>query len=271
MPKLPSEKFVASSLQRDVDPLDAAVVDEGVVANDNDCLLFERRLNDLADSRCRLDAISNDPHLLICDRCQATLNDFQAMLEATELLGVLHDDGGDEDALVLGGRATSLARLPADSARSQIAGWSTLLAVFFVIWGASAGVPKDMSLTDGVSPASVVGAQMEPSEFLNGFSLAELSGYPSDLANHLVSVNPLVQGAPASCQPFFEMPTGRLLAAGLPAVDLASFDIRQLNHIGRYWQHASRLPGIEPWQHSVNFAIGWFSQRALPNGNPQCG
>ena len=273
MPKLPSKEFAATSLQRDVDSLDA--VDEGDMADDNDCLLFERRLNDWADSRCRVDAISNDPHLLICDRCQATLNDFRAMLEATELLGVLHDDGVEEDALVLGGRATSLVRLPADSARSQIAGWSTLLAVLFVIWGASAGVPTDMSLTEGVSPASVVGAQMEPSEFVNGLSFAELSGelsgYPSDLANHFVSVNPLVQDAPTSFQTFFEMPTGRLLAAGLPAVDLASFDITQLNHIGRYWQHASRLPGIEPWQHSVNFAIGWFSQSAMPNGNPQCG
>ena len=269
MPKLPSKEFAATFLQRDVDSLDA--VDEGDMADDNDCLLFERRLNDWADSRCRVDAISNDPHLLICDRCQATLNDFRAMLEATELLGVLHDDGVEEDALVLGGRATSLVRLPADSARSQVAGWSTLLAVLFVIWGASAGVPTDMSLTEGVSPASVVGAQMEPSEFVNGLSFAELSGYPSDLANHFVSVNPLVQDAPTSFQTFFEMPTGRLLAAGLPAVDLASFDITQLNHIGRYWQHASRLPGIEPWQHSVNFAIGWFSQSAMPNGNPQCG
>lgn len=267
MPKLPAKEVAATSLHCDVDSLDS-----DVVANEDDCLLFEQRLNDWADLRSCAGEISHDPHLLICAHCQSMLDDYQVMLEATKQLGVLCDDDCvDQDALVVGGRAASLDRLSADSARSQVFGWSTLLAVLFVIWGASAGVPTDMRLTEGVSPASVAGVEMEPSEFVNGLNLAELSGYPSDLTGHLVGFNPLVQSAPASCQPFFEMPTGRLLAAGLPVVDLASVDIRQLSHIGQYWQHASRLPGIEPWQHSVNFAIGWFNQPALPNGKPQCG
>jgi len=264
VPKLPSKEFVAIPLQRDVDAVG------GVVASENDCLLFEQRLNDWVDSRCGAVEISNDSHLLVCPQCQAMLDDYQTVLEATKLLGVLHDDGVDEEASVVGGRARSLDRLPADSTGGQIAGWSTLLAVLFVIWGTSAGIPTDMSLTERVSPASVAGAQMKPTGLVHGLNLAELSGYSSDLASHLVGVNPLVQSAPVNCQTFFEMPTGRLLAAGLPAVDFTAVDMSQLCHIGRYWQHASRLPGIEPWQHSVNFAIGWFSQRALPNGNPQC-
>lgn len=259
MPKLPGKEFAATSLQRDVDPFD--VID--------DCLLFEGRLNDWVDLRGGASDISHDPHLSVCDHCKTMLDDYQAMLEATKLLGVLHDgdDGVDEDALVIAGRA-SLDRLPADSARSQFFGWSTLLAVLFVFWGTSAGIPTDMSLTERVSPASL---EVDPPGFVTGLNFVNLSGYPSDLAGHLVAVNPLVQNAPVSCQPFFEMPTGRLFAAGLPVVDLALVDIGQLNHIGRYWQHASRLPGIEPWQHSVNFAIGWFNQRALPDGKPQCG
>lgn len=263
MPKLPSKEFAVTSIQRDVDPLDAFVIDD-----EDDCLLFEKRLNEWVDLRRGGSDISHDPHLLICAHCKTMLDDYQSMLEATKLLGVLHDDDGvEEDALVVVGRASS-NRLPADSPRSQFFGWSTLLAVLFVFWGASSGIPTDMSLTERVSPASL---QMDPSEFVNGFDFAKLSGYSSDLVGHLIAVNPQVQNAPASCQTFFEMPTGGLLAAGLPVVDLALVDIGQLNHIGRYWQHASRLPGIEPWQHSVNFAIGWFNQPVLPDGKPQCG
>jgi len=237
--KLPSKEFATTSLQRDVDLLDG-----GVVADEGDCLL----------------------------QCQAMLDDYQTMMEATKLLGVFHDDDVvDEHGLVIGGRAASVGRLPADSARSQIFGWSTLLAVLFVFWGVSSDLPTDMSLTERVSPTSVAGVQTEPDEFVNGLDLTELSEYPIDLASQLVGSNPLVQSVPVSCQPFFEMPTGRLLAAGLPAVDLTSVDIGQLNHLGRYWQHASRLPGIEPWQHSVNFAIGWFSQPVSPSGKRQCG
>ena len=271
MPKLPSKEFAATSLRLDADPLDAAVFDDGGVADGDDCLLFEQRLNDWVDLRSGAGEISQDSHLLGCAHCQSMLDDYQSLLEATKLLGVAHDDIVDDDTLVVGGRAASLDRLSADSARSQIFGWSTLLAMLFVFWGASAGVPTDMSLTDGASPASVAAKQIEPTELVNGLNLVGLTEYPTNLASQLVGGNPLVQSAPSSCQPFFEMPTGRLLAAGLPAVDPASVDMRQLNSIGRYWQHASRLPGIEPWQHSVNFAIGWFYHSALPRGKSQCG
>jgi len=273
VPKLPGKELAATSLQSDADSLDAVAFGDDVVANDDDdCLLFERRLNDLVDLRRSAGEISHDPHLLICAHCQAMLEDYQTLLEATKLFGVTHDDNGvDKDLALVGRRRAALDRLPADSARSKIFGWSTLLAVMFVFWGTSAGVPTDVRLSEVASLVSVVETQLGPVEFVNGLNLAELSAYPSDLASHLVADNPLVQSAPASCQPFFEMPAGRLLAAGLPTVDLASVDMGQFNHIGRYWQHVSRLPGIEPWQHSVSFAIGWFNQPALPSMEPQCG
>lgn len=269
MSKLPNKEF-ASSFQRNVETSGTVVSDDGVVAGEDGCLLFERRLNDWVDLRCDEGEISSDPHLSACAHCRAMLDDYQSMLEATQLLAGSHSDDVGEDSLVVGGRAATMDSFTADSASSRIVGWSTLLAVMFVFWGTSAGGPTDMSLTEGVSPTSMAGVQVQPTEFVSELNLAELSGYPRDLASHLVVANPLVQSAPASCQPFFEMPTGRLLAAGLPAVDLATVDIGQLHHIGQYWQHASRLPGIAPWQHSVNFAIGWFNQPALPNGKPRC-
>ena len=265
MPKLPGKQF-SNAEPRDVDLVDVVVDDE------NDCLKFEQRLNELLDLRCRVGEVSQDAHVLACDRCQEMLEDYQGMLEATELLSAMHDDNSDvdEDVLIAVGRASSLGRAPVDLARNQFFGWSTLLAVLFVFWGTSAGVPTDKSLTERVSPASLARVQSERTELVSGLNLAGLLGDPVEFANHLVAANPLAQSTPSNCQSFSEMPTGRMWAAGFPVVDLASFEIEQFSHIGRYWQHASRLPGFEPWQHSVNFAIGWFNQLSPPSGNPQC-
>ncbi len=274
MPKLPGKRYSSA------EPLDAADLLDVVVADENDCLLFEQRLNELVDLRCCVDEFSQDAHLAGCDDCQAMLKDYLVMLEATELLGAMsvENSDSDEETAVAAGRVASLGRLPADTAGSQFFGWSTLLAVLFVFWGASAGVPGNMRLTEEVLPTSTAGIEIEPAEFVQALNLAglleyprDLVEYPCDLATNLVEVDhPLVRSAPASCQPFFEMPTGRLFAAALPAVDLGAVDIGRINYIGRYWQHASWLPGIEPWQHSVNFAIGWLNQPTFSNEKPQC-
>ena len=272
MPKLTSKNFATRSVEHNDDSLGAVVLDGGV-ADEEDCLLFEQRLNDWVDLRCEIGEISQDAHVVACADCQTLLDDYQAMLEATEQLGVLDDVGAQK--LRVANRAQSSGQLPTDSTRGQIFGWSTLLALLFLFLGAPRGNLVDSSVSE-FSLVSGTNTQGELTELFggdesNGLSFSELSSYPSDLASHLVSVNPLVQSAPASCQTFFEMPTGRLLAAGLPAVDLEAVDMNQLNHIGQYWQHASKLPGIEPWQHSVSFAIGWYNQPAMPIGNPQCG
>ncbi len=264
MPKLPGKRFSSNELS-DADLLDTVVADE------NDCLLFEQRLNELMDLRCSASEISSDGHLLVCCNCQAMLEDYQAMLEASKLLGCVHfeDASIDVELPVAVGRASSLGGGPSDSAGSQFFGWSTLLAVLFVFWGASAGVTTNRGLSEAIPSASLAGVEVEQVESANRLSLAGLLGDSGDFANHLVGANPLLQSAPASRQPFFEMPTGRLLAAGLPTVDLASVDIGHFSYIGKCWQHASRLPGIEPWQHSVNFAIGWLNQPTFPREKTQ--
>lgn len=199
------------------------------------------------------------------------------MLEATELLAGNHesvdwgDEGANESNCMLS-RSTSADLGNAKATRGRFVGWSTLLAVLFVFFGSPASGPRESNLSQyalrepstSISMVMADGGLNEISFDSVGasFSVQQMAGFPSDLAGDFLSVNPLVQSAPASCQPFFEMPTGRLLAAGLPAVDLESVDLQSLNQIGQYWQHASRLPGIEPWQHSVNFAIGWFNQPA---------
>ncbi len=247
-------------------------IDDAVSTDGSDCWAFEQRLNDWADLRQGAAEISHDPHLSRCQDCQTLLGDYLRMLNAAQMLGGQLESGAEENCPVhRPARGSAATEKPL---RGRMVGWSTLLAVLFLFLGAptvptapieGTGWPTEFGSIESASMEYAVGRHaadipISSVSFGSGLNLELLSEYPGSLANNLVSINPLIRSAPSGCQPFFDLPTGRLLAAGLPTVDLEEMDLKPLNQIGQYWQHASHLPGIEPWQHSVSFAIGWFNQ-----------
>jgi hypothetical protein len=247
------------------------------VVDSRECQLFEHRLNALADLRSDVIEISHDPHLFSCDNCQEKLVGYQAVLT---LGGPQFLNSGSRDSdveefdlnknvAVHNGRLAS-QRSFANPVRVRVFGWSTALAILFVLWAGVSGVPTDPIPSGRVSPDNMVGLHRAPTDFAEDLSATNVSEHTSELASGALAGNPLSRGLPQSWQAFHKIPAGGLLAARLPAVDLAGVDTRSLYQLGHYWQHASRLPGIELWQHPVNFAIGWFNQPAVLGEKPRC-
>ena len=126
-------------------------------------------------------------------------------------------------------------------------GWSTALVILFLLLG----------LPPQLDTSSVEVSNDSPARF-DGTMFTTNVGFGSQVSN-------------------LQLPDLSVLTDGhwfnvlVPEINLASVDLMQLNprlnQVGHYWQRAARLPGIEPWQHSVNFAIGWLNQTSQ-SGQP---
>ena len=199
------------------------------------CERFEIRLNDQLDLRNRLDGLSQDEHVLSCICCRSLLLKYEQMsgliqpeleLKSIDLdhdLDLDHDSEAYVRPAFVGGNAG----LNSDSgfAANRLVGWSTVLAVMFLIWG-TPGREFDASV-NRLDTTSVV-ASMEVGKQL------EMAGR--------------------------NLQAGQLASVSVTKMNFSNFQAIEKLGLGQYWQHASHLPGIEPWQHSVSFAIGWINQ-----------
>ena len=199
------------------------------------------------DLRNRLDGLSDDEHVVSCKCCRSLLLKYEQLSDLSDLSepeseskpvsvssnrvsskrvpeskSTDHDETCVEPILI--GRDARL-NLAASASANRLMGWSTVLAVLFLIWGA-------------------------PTQEL------DTSVHRLDRTSAVA----LMQG-----ERYWQVPSGDLLAGQLANVSMRNVNLSCLPSIeklglGQYWQRASRLPGIEPWQHSVSFAIGWINQ-----------
>ena len=198
------------------------------------CERFEILLNDQLDLRNCLDGLSQDEHVVTCACCRSLLLKYQQLsgliMPASKLKSVDLDRASEA-----GVKTTYVgrdARLGSGVAANRLVGWSTVLAILFLIWGTPAR-EFDVSASHSSTTSTVA--------LTHGGTQLEIPGR--------------------------DLLAGQLAGVSVSTVNFSDFSSFEKFGLGQYWQHASHLPGIEPWQHSVSFAIGWINQ-GEPRGVP---
>ena len=263
--------------------------------SDADCLRFEEKLNEWID-QCwleqdhlldsTLDAASEqkvlsrdgdqvifyDAHAHHCSKCRKLQTDYVSMFTSTEspLLRDLPKVSTAQreqrprlrdwyrNQSRSGGNRLNVNGVShhGNDLHSNKFGWSTALVILFLLLGLPPQLDTSSVDVSNHSPVLFGGTVFEKnvglSSQVSNLRLPDLS----DLSDLSV------------------LSDGRWLNTLVPKIDLATVDLMQLNpqldQVAHYWKRASRLPGIEPWQHSVNFAIGWLNQ-PQPQPQPQTG
>ena len=190
------------------------------------CELFEIRLNDQLDLRNCLDGLSDDEHVVSCICCRSLLLKYEQLGDLIK--PVLESKSADLDEATYLKPTVVNRNAKSNSATgvltNRVMGWSAVLAVLFLIWGKPVR-EFDVSVNrlDVTSTVALT----------HGETHLELPGQ--------------------------DLLAGQLASVSMGNVNFSNFPSIEKLGLGQYWQHASRLPGIEPWQHSVSFAIGWIN------------